>query len=164
MSSYRSNELTKGLGRATLVGGFGGTGILVIAGLAIEGFNFQAALILIPLVLFYGLFSLPFVGAGLVVFGLPVKALLRGREHRPWVPIMAILWGIIAAKVELIVLQETLFFGGSTDQIFDWRDPAPVWGALAGLGLWYFGRPEDCEVGGPVGGDQAASARSTYSG
>lgn len=144
MSYYEPNELTVGIGRATLTGSFGGLFLLFLIVTASD----RAALDLnellwLPFVLVvYGTFSLPFVGFGLVIFGLPVRFLLKGYEQRIWILPLVLVWGSIAAKLQFYFMQRVIFFGSSIDNLLDWKDPALAWGLSAAFGFWFFGRPD----------------------
>lgn len=94
------------------------------------------------LLLVYGLLAVPFVAAGLAVFGLPVTALLRKRAPDWWVGALAAVWGCLTGKLMFYAVDHFLFFGFYDILNVSIRDMGMIYGLPTGLAWWALHRRE----------------------
>nr|WP_315049705.1 hypothetical protein [uncultured Brevundimonas sp.] len=81
--------------------------------------------------------ALPFVAAGLIVFGLPATLALRRHAMAPWIALVAALWGAIAGKIVFALINNLLFFGLNNPPVFSLNDIGVFYGAPTGVAWWW---------------------------
>ncbi|WP_338663633.1 hypothetical protein VQH23_00390 [Pararoseomonas sp. SCSIO 73927] len=127
---------------AALIGAYGGTLLHTLWSLLRPGTPAEAQdlLLLPPVVLGLGSLALPFVLVGLLVFGLPLLPALRPNAHRPWVGVVAVLWGAAAGKL-LFAAAEVLMMSRDFDPLrLGSPDMGLCYGASAALAWWWLER------------------------
>ena len=90
------------------------------------------------MILFWAtLMSLPWVGAGLTFFGLPVTWLLQRYILQPWFGLVAAGWGGVAGSITYR-LYDNIIYSGSNElaELTGIRDVGPVYGVPTGLAWW----------------------------
>ena len=91
----------------------------------------------LPLGIFIlGLFAVPFVAAGLAIFGLPVTMILRHRTQERWGAVVAVVWGCIAGKMMFYLVDRLLLFGNYEFLKFDVFDVGIIYGLPTGIAWW----------------------------
>ena len=89
-------------------------------------------------ILFWGtLTSLPYVGAGLALLGLPVTWLLHHYFLTPWFGLVAAGWGWVAGSITYYWYDQ-IRYGGSNDlaELTGIQDVGPLYGVPTGLAWW----------------------------
>ena len=90
------------------------------------------------MILFWAsLFSLPYVGAGLALFGLPVTWLLQRYFVQLWFGLVAAAWGGAAGAITYS-LYDYIRWGGTNElaEITGLQNAGPVYGVPTGLAWW----------------------------
>ncbi len=88
----------------------------------------------------YGIFALPFVGLGILLFGVPIRTAIGAQIREKWGAAIALLWGGIAGKLTFFAMQELLFSGGGMLLHASWNDFGIIFGTVSGAAYWYFAR------------------------
>ena len=79
------------------------------------------------------LFSLPYVGIGLLLLGLPVTWLLHRHILEPWFGLVAAVWGAVGGSIFY-----HLFYAGAEglEELTGVKDAGPLYGIPTGLAWW----------------------------
>lgn len=87
------------------------------------------------IILFWAtLFSLPYVGIGLILLGLPVTLLLHRYLLKPWFGLVAAAWGGVAGSI-IYYWYNYIHYGGSNElaELTGIQESGPVYGIPTGL-------------------------------
>ena len=90
------------------------------------------------IILFWAtLFSLPYVGIGLILLGLPVTWLLHRYLLQPWFGLIAAAWGGVAGSI-IYYWHNYIQYGGSNElaELTGIQELGPVYGIPTGLAWW----------------------------
>lgn len=90
------------------------------------------------MVLFWGsLISLPSVGAGLALFGLPVTWMLKRYISQLWFGLIAAAWGGVAGSITYYLYDHILYSGSNElAELTGIQDVGPLYGVPTGLAWW----------------------------
>jgi len=124
--------------KSALVGSFGGIMIQLLLTARSGPLSWDDIESLPFILLFYGLFALPFVAIALVVFGLPAAALFGRWSDKLLVAAAAVVLGAISGKLFFDVMDHLLFSGSEPLGTVRYGDPGISFGVPTGLAWWYF--------------------------
>jgi hypothetical protein len=144
MGSYsrvQMSSLWPPFGVAVLVGSYGGLAFSFLF-VGSEGLSLGDAIAAPLVVAIYGTFVVPFVAAGLALFGLPVLPLLSTILDRGWSGIVAVLWGAGTGKLFMYVVDQTLFDQSYRLVELQREDPGLIFGVTTALCWWALLRRE----------------------
>lgn len=91
-------------------------------------------------VLGFGTLALPAVALGLTIFGLPLGPSLRRYARRPWLAVVAALWGAVAGKLTFAAMEYATTARGFRPLQLRLPDPGLCYGIATGLAWWWLER------------------------
>lgn len=126
--------------RSVLAGAYAGITIQSAVVYALNPIPLQDLWILPVLIIVYGMISVPFVAAGLAVFGLPLTQPLRRYADHWWVAIIAALWGAVSGEIVYTFIDNVIFGANWQFGTISPQSLGPIYGVPTALAWWVFRR------------------------
>jgi hypothetical protein len=119
---------------SVLIGAFGGVLLIVLSWNEPLSAEY---LLFVLMILFWGtLTSLPYVGAGLALFGLPVTWGLHRHIQKPWFGLVAAGWGGVAGAISYDLFNSLRSGYDELAELAGVQHVGPVYGVPTGLAWW----------------------------
>lgn len=129
---------TKSFWRSVLTGAYVGIALQMLLMSWNEPLDVSELWAIPVLLIVYGSIAIPFVAAGLAIFGLPFTRLLVRKAHSWWVGVVAVLWGATAGKLLFYIIDHLLFTGSYEIEKFQLFDMGIIYGIPTGIAWWLF--------------------------